>query len=92
MPPLPSWYSGREQVAAFLRDVPLSGVKRWKMLATSANSQPALATYAWNEHTGAFTPHSITVLTLRGGEIEEMMAFLDPDLLAPFGLPASLSA
>jgi RNA polymerase sigma-70 factor, ECF subfamily len=92
MPPLPSWYSGREQVADFLRNVPLSGVKRWKMVATSANGQPAVATYAWNEPAAAFTPHSISVLTLRGGEIEEIMAFLDPELLAPFGLPASLSA
>jgi len=87
MPPLPSWYSGRDQVAAFLRDYALRGVRRWKMLPTSANGQPALATYEWNEQTGAFTPHSITVLTLRGGQIEEIMAFLNPKLLAPFGLP-----
>src|SRR5437588_6021554 len=65
MPPLPSWYSGRDQVAAFLRDYPLRGARRWKMVPTSANGQPALATYEWNEQTGAFTPHSISVLTLR---------------------------
>src|SRR6266516_6649325 len=87
MPPLPSWYSGRDQVAAFLRHYPLNGVRRWTMVATSANGQPAFATYEWNEQTGAFTPHSISVLTLRGGQIEEIMAFLDPKLLAPFGLP-----
>ena len=87
MPPLPSWYSGRDQVAAFLRQYPLPGDRRWKMVATSANGQPAFATYDWNEQTGAFTPHSISVLTLRNGEIEEIIAFLDPKLLAPFGLP-----
>jgi RNA polymerase sigma-70 factor (ECF subfamily) len=92
MPPLPSWYSGREQVAAFLRGYPLRGVRRWKMVPTSANSQPALATYEWNEQTGAFTPHSISVLTLRGGQIEEITAFLDPELLASFELPDSLPA
>jgi RNA polymerase sigma-70 factor (ECF subfamily) len=57
------------------------------MVPTSANGQPVLATYEWNEQTGAFTPHSISVLTLRGGQIEEIMSFLNPKLLEPFGLP-----
>jgi RNA polymerase sigma-70 factor (ECF subfamily) len=92
MPPLPSWYSGRDQVAAFLRDYPLRGDRPWKMVPTSANGQPALATYVWNEQTSAFTPHSISVLTLRGSQIEEIMAFMDPELLEPFGLPAPLPA
>jgi RNA polymerase sigma-70 factor, ECF subfamily len=86
MPPLPSWYSGRDQVAAFLRDYPLSGVRHWKMIPTSANGQPAFATYAWGEQIQAFAPHSISVLTLRGDQIEEIMAFLSPELLAPFAV------
>jgi RNA polymerase sigma-70 factor (ECF subfamily) len=92
MPPLPSWYSGRDQVAAFLGEYPLRAGRRWRMLPTSANGQPALGTYVWDEQTGAFTPHSITVLTLRGDLIEEMTAFLIPELLEPFALPASLPA
>jgi RNA polymerase sigma-70 factor (ECF subfamily) len=87
MPPLPSWYSGRAQIASFLRSYPFRAGRRWKMVATSANGQPALATYEWNETAGAFTPHSISVLTLRGSEIEEIMAFLNPELLTPFALP-----
>ena len=87
MPPLPSWYGGREQVAAFLRDYILRDGRRWKMVPTSANGQPALATYEWNEQTGAFTPHSVSVLTLRGSRIEAITAFLDPELLKPFALP-----
>ena len=92
MPPLPSWYTGREQVGAFLRKNPLRGARRWRMVPTSANAQPALATYVWNEQTGAFTRHSVSVLTLRGDLIEEIMAFMNPELLEPFGLPASLPA
>jgi RNA polymerase sigma-70 factor (ECF subfamily) len=92
MPPHPSWYSGREHVAAFLRVYPLPGARRWKMVPMSANGQPALASYQWNEQTGAFTAHSMSVLTLRGSEIEEIMAFLDPEFFIPFGLPASLPA
>ena len=87
MPPLPSWYGGRDDVAMFLHDYALRGHRRWKMVPISANGQPALATYHWDEQTGAFTRHRISVLTLRGNEIEEIMAFLDPKLLEPFALP-----
>jgi RNA polymerase sigma-70 factor (ECF subfamily) len=91
MPPRPSWYGGRDQVAAFLRQYPLRGHRRWKMVPISANGQPAFASYDWDEQTGAFTPHDLIVLTLRAGQIEEIMAFLDPELLKPFGLPVQLS-
>src|SRR5439155_25469780 len=37
MPPLPSWYSGREAIAGFLRGWPLSDEKRWRLVPTSAN-------------------------------------------------------
>src|SRR5436305_1427043 len=32
MPPLPSWYSGREAIADFLRGWPLSAEKRWRLV------------------------------------------------------------
>src|SRR5215472_2028488 len=32
MPPLPTWYRGREAVAAFMRGWPLSGAERWRMV------------------------------------------------------------
>jgi RNA polymerase sigma-70 factor, ECF subfamily len=92
MPPLPSWYSGLAQIADFLCSYPFRAGRRWKLVPTFSNGQPALATYEWNESSGAFTPHSISVLTLRGSQIEEIMAFLDPELLKPFALPAPLPA
>jgi len=79
MPPLPTWVSGREQVAGFLRAYPLSGARRWQMVPTSANGQPALATYSWDEQSAAFMAHSLSVLTLREGKIEEITAFMTPD-------------
>jgi RNA polymerase sigma-70 factor (ECF subfamily) len=87
MPPLPSWYSGRAQIADFLRGYPFRAGRRWKLVPTFSNGQPALATYEWSESAGAFTPHSISVLTLRGSQIEEIVAFLDPELLKPFAMP-----
>jgi RNA polymerase sigma-70 factor (ECF subfamily) len=92
MPPLPSWYRGREDVAAFLRSNPLAGVKRWRLIPTTANGQPALAGYIWDEQAGAFAPYGLTVLTLRDGRIDEIMAFLTPELFDHFDLPASIAA
>jgi RNA polymerase sigma-70 factor, ECF subfamily len=91
MPPLPTWVCGREQVAAFLRAYPLSGARRWQLVPTSANCQPALATYRWDEQAAAFMPHSLSVLTLREDKIEEITAFLNPGPLSHLNLPASLA-
>jgi RNA polymerase sigma-70 factor, ECF subfamily len=87
MPPLPSWYSGREAVASFLRGWPLSDVKRWRLLPASANAQVAFGGYIWDDKAGSFTPHSVNVLTLHGTQIEEITAFLTPDAFRRFGLP-----
>lgn len=92
MPPRPSWYRGREQVAAFMRGYLLTPRTRWRLVRTSANGQPATAAYRWVEQAGAFMPDSLVVLTLRGREIEEMMAFLSPEVFPTFGLRASIAA
>jgi RNA polymerase sigma-70 factor, ECF subfamily len=90
MPPIPSWYSGRERVAAFLRGYSLAEIKRWRLLPTSANGQPALAGYLWDEQTEAFTPYCLYVLTLHEGRIDEITAFVSPDTFQRFGLPESI--
>jgi RNA polymerase sigma-70 factor, ECF subfamily len=90
MPPLPTWYGGRDAVATFLRGWPLSAAKRWRLLPARANAQIAFGGYTWDEETGIFRPHSVNVLTLRGVEIEEITAFLTPDAFPHFGLPERL--
>src|ERR687897_2316847 len=90
MPPWPSWYSGRDAVATFLGGWPLSARKRWRLLPTSANGQPAVAGYLWNAQRGAFGAESIIVLTLRDASIEEITAFRSPELFPLFGLPEQL--
>jgi RNA polymerase sigma-70 factor (ECF subfamily) len=92
MPPRPSWYSGREQVAAFVRGYLLTPRTRWRLVRTSANGQPAAAAYLWVDQAGAFMPDSLVILTLRGREIEEIMAFLSPEVFPTFGLPGSIAA
>jgi RNA polymerase sigma-70 factor (ECF subfamily) len=92
MPPLPSWYSGRDAVAMFLRSAPLTGAKRWRLIPARANGQLAFGKYIWDEETHAFKPHGVNVLTLRGAQIEEITAFLTPDAFRRFGLADSLRA
>jgi RNA polymerase sigma-70 factor (ECF subfamily) len=92
MPPLPSWYSGREEVAAFLAGWPLSDEKRWRLVPLHANGQLAFAGYLWSDEKGAFVAHSVEVLTLRGAQIEEVTAFLSSDAVRRFGLPDAIPA
>jgi len=39
-----------------------------------------------------FVPQHLNVLTVREGEIEEMAAFITPDVFPRFGLPDSIPA
>jgi RNA polymerase sigma-70 factor (ECF subfamily) len=86
MPPLPTWYRGRDAVAAFLEGWPLSGGQRWRLVPARASGQAAFGLYAWEARKGAFGPHGINVLTLRGARIAEITAFLTPGAFARFGL------
>ncbi len=90
MPPLPTWYGGREAVAAFLTGRPLSGVNRSRLIPIRANGQLAFGAYTWTEARGCFTPHGLNLLTLRGAQIEEITAFLVPGTFRHFGLPDQL--
>jgi len=92
MPPRPTWYRGRDQVAAFVRRYLFTKRTRWRLVPTSANGQPAAAAYLWADQAGAFMPEGLHVLTLRRGEIEEIMAFRSPGVFPRFGLPASIAA
>jgi RNA polymerase sigma-70 factor, ECF subfamily len=59
-------------------------------LPTSANGQPTVAFYMWDEDAGAHLSWSITVLGLRGERIAEITSFLGREHFGPFGLPAAL--
>jgi RNA polymerase sigma-70 factor (ECF subfamily) len=90
MPPQPSWYLGRDAIATFLRRWPLSPEKRFRLRPISANGQPALAGYIWDEQANAFEAESILVLTFRDDRIEEITAFRTPEVFPFFGLPQQL--
>jgi RNA polymerase sigma-70 factor (TIGR02960 family) len=88
MPPLPDRYVGRDAIRAFLTAGPLS--ERWRFVPTRANGQPAFGTYLWAD--GAWRWGGLDVLTLRGGEVAEVVSFLDGRYAEMFGLPMILAA
>ncbi len=90
MPPIASWYLGREAVAAFLGGWPLAGKSRWRLIPARANGQLAFGHYVWDTETRRFIPHGVNVLTLHGEQIDEITIFLDPDAVGRFGLPAEI--
>jgi RNA polymerase sigma-70 factor, ECF subfamily len=76
MPPLASWFGGKEEIAMFLEGWPMSGSWRWRPLRVMANGQPALAFYAWDEDEQAYLPFALNVLTFRGNLISDVVAFV----------------
>ncbi|HEY6398706.1 MAG TPA: sigma-70 family RNA polymerase sigma factor, partial [Solirubrobacteraceae bacterium] len=62
MPPLATWYAGREGIATWAALSPMSGAWRWRTVFTRANGQPALAFYAWEEEAQAHLPFALNVL------------------------------
>jgi RNA polymerase sigma-70 factor (ECF subfamily) len=90
MPPLPTWYRGREAVAAFLGAEVVTEDKRWRLVPARANGQLAFGNYRWDAEHDTFEPRSISVLTLGREGIAEITTFLGPELLPRFGLPDEL--
>jgi RNA polymerase sigma-70 factor (ECF subfamily) len=76
MPPLATWYSTREGIRTWASLSPMSGAWQWRCVPTSANGQPALAFYAWDEDAQAYLPFALNVLSLRGMEISNVTAFI----------------
>jgi RNA polymerase sigma-70 factor (ECF subfamily) len=92
MPPMPTWYRGREAVAAFLRGWPLAGERRWRLVPARANGQLAFAHYIWDGEKERFVAHSVNVLAVRGAHIDEITAFLEPEAFGRVGLPDEIQS
>jgi RNA polymerase sigma-70 factor (ECF subfamily) len=76
MPPLRTWFGGRDAIAVFLAGWPLSGNWRWRPVSVRANGQPALAFYSWDPEEESYLPFALNVLTLRGARISDVTAFI----------------
>ncbi|WP_433329091.1 sigma-70 family RNA polymerase sigma factor [Spirillospora sp. CA-294931] len=85
MPPISTWFAGREVIARFLAPrLPAAGQVR--IVRADANGQPGLALYHRHQD-GAFHAHALHVLTMSPAGIERIVAFMDPSVFALFDLP-----
>jgi len=84
MPPYPTWWRGREVIAAF------AAVPIHRYLPTHANGQPANAAYRWDTQKRRYLAEALEVLTLEGTQVKQMTAFMMPAIFQRFGLPGEL--
>jgi RNA polymerase sigma-70 factor, ECF subfamily len=90
MPPHPTWYDGREAIAAFFADIGFAPEKgAHHVLPTRANRQPAFGVYRSLGGAEA-KPLAIHVVTIESGLIADLHFFFYPELFAAFGLPETL--
>ena len=82
--PLRTWFADRNTCLPFLRNHLLGSPGNWRMLATSANGQPAAAAYT-RDSGGNYQPYGICVLTVTGAGIRRISSFGDPSLVTLFG-------
>jgi RNA polymerase sigma-70 factor (TIGR02960 family) len=88
MPPMPFEYEGREVVARFSASIFDAG-RRFDLIPTRANGQPAFGAYLRAPH-GISHGIGLYVLTLSGDRICALTRF-EKGVLPTFGLPRSLT-
>ncbi len=92
MPPLPSWYQGRDAIRAFISATSLAGqaAGRWRLLPIRANGGPGFAFYVRNEETGSYLPFALQLLRFEGELLADVTTFGLPHLFTAFDLPSVL--
>jgi RNA polymerase sigma-70 factor, ECF subfamily len=84
--PLRTWFAGLKTCVPFLRNYILGSPGDWRMLAASANGQPAAVAYK-RDSRGDYQPYGIVVLTVTSAGIGRISSFGDPGLVTAFGFP-----
>ena len=91
MPPWRQWFRGREPIGAFMAWVRDPGRGRHaRLIATSANGQPAFGYYRTEPGGSLAMPFAIQVLDIRPTGIGTVVNFVDATLFPLFDLPPSV--
>ncbi len=90
MPPMLTWFAGREQVVRFLAAQVLRQPGQFTMIPISANGQPGFAEYLRGRD-GVRRAYGVQVITATATGIAHVVAFINqPELFPLFGLPPAL--
>ena len=88
MPPMPLEYQGRDVVARFCAATLFAAGRRFDLVPTRANGQPAFGAYL-RAQDGVRLGTGLIVIELAGDRVSAMTRF-EPSALPRFGLPPSL--
>jgi RNA polymerase sigma-70 factor (TIGR02960 family) len=91
MPPQPVEYQGHAAIEAFLRHRARVQGAPLRVVATRANTQPALGCYLPLPHTDIARAYGLVVLTLEASQISAVTWFSDSSLFPQFGLPRTIT-
>jgi RNA polymerase sigma-70 factor (ECF subfamily) len=91
MPPVLTWFAGRQAVTGFLASQVFSRRGRFWMIPVMANGQPAFAACR-REDDGSCRVREVLVLTVTTTGIARIVVFLDPGPFAAFGLAQDYGA
>jgi RNA polymerase sigma-70 factor (TIGR02960 family) len=91
MPPVTLEYQGPVAIAAFLRNsAAWREPRRYRLIPTRANGQPAYGFYIQDGHGLVFRGHGMIMLTLEGDRISAITRFIDDGVMRWFGMPRTL--
>jgi len=90
MPPVPLEYQGRQLAARFFSAVAFRERRRYRLVPTRANGQPAFAVYLLDPVTHISHAFGLLVITLAGTRVSAITRF-DNAVMARFGLPRTLN-
>jgi RNA polymerase sigma-70 factor (ECF subfamily) len=84
--PFRDWQDGRSMCVRVLDTYVLGAPGDWRMLATSANGQPAAVVYH-RDSGGVLRPDGVVVLSPTIAGVSRVIKFHDPALVTAFGFP-----
>jgi RNA polymerase sigma-70 factor, ECF subfamily len=89
MPPMLTWFAGRDPIGRFLGTRVLGQPGDFRLVPVAANGQPGFACYLVGRD-GLHHAHAVQVLTIGGAGIAHIISFNQPALFQVFALPPVL--
>jgi RNA polymerase sigma-70 factor (ECF subfamily) len=88
MPPMLNWFVGPANYGLFMEWVFEQAGTDWVLRPVAANGQPGFAAY--RRVGDGYELHTLQIFTVTAEGISRNSVFQEPEVFAPFGLPARL--